>query len=138
MQKKVLIPVIAIIALVVCSIAIIMMNKPYEVITFVVDGENYSAEVVDDGALILNVRNGDESGEWEIKSVPEVLACDYFNNLDDGVEFHIIPLSEGKGDMVIHFTADDGTVEEYILTLSISRHKRTRLQIDTVVFGEYQ
>lgn len=127
---------IAIVVLLVCYILI--MTKPYKVTTFVADGENYSAEVVDDGALILNIRNRNESGEWTVESFPEMFAADYITSLDDGAELHIIPLSEGKGEMAIHFTADDGTVEKYILSLTVSRHKKIYLQIDSVSFGEYQ
>ena len=51
-------------------------------------------------------------------------------------EFHIIALNDGKGEMIFQCTNDDGTTDKYILALSISRHQKTYLQIDTVSFRE--
>lgn len=141
MKKKTLVSVaavIAVVALAVCLAVFVAMNKAYRVTTFIVDGENYEAEVVDDGTLILNVRNEGKGGEWTIASVPEIFAPDFLSNTEDGAEFHIIPLNEGKGEMAIRFTADDDTTENYLLSLTISRHKKIYLQIDTVAFGKNQ
>lgn len=137
-KKKVLMPIIVILALAASLVALIMLLKPYKVITFIADGDQYSAEVEEDGTMILNVNNGEKSGEWTIVTIPEIFAPNSFSNTDAGAEFHILPKQEGKGHMVIRFTADDGTTEDYSLTLIISRHKRKYMQIDSIVFLQYE
>ena len=99
-----------------------------------VDGENYSAVVQENAALILNLKNDDEKGEWMIASSSDFFASDFSNATETGKEFHMIPLKEGTGEMVFHYVKDDGAIEAYTLTLSISRHQKTYLQIDTVSF----
>lgn len=118
-------------------IAITEINKPYKQTTFVVDGENYTAEVLDDGSLVLNVCDEGEDGEWFVATAPEMYASDYVSETENGAEFHIIPLSEGKGDMAIHYIKEDGSIDQYILTLTISRHKKKYLQIDEIAFMAY-
>ena len=49
-------------------------------------------------------------------------------------EFHIIALNDGKGEMVFQCTNDDGRTDKYILELSISRHQKKYLQIDSISF----
>lgn len=135
MKKKTILGIIAAIVIAVCIITVLIMNISYMVTTFAIIEDNYSAEVTDDGTMIFTVNSGGRQGEWTIDLVPEMFKPDFFNNLEDGcAEFHIIPIREGKGDMAIRFTSDDGGVEQYTLTLSISRHKRRYLQIDTLSF----
>ncbi len=114
--------------------AIFAFNKPYQPTSFVADGENWSAAVENGSELILSLN--DASAEWSVASSPECFASDYNSVTENGAEFHIIALDEGKGDMVFQSTKEDGSVEEYILTLSISRHQKTYLQIDSVAFDK--
>ena len=53
---------------------------------------------------------------------------------ESGTEFHIITLNHGNGVMRFQCLLDDGSVEQYELTLSISRHQKIYLQIDSVSF----
>ena len=132
MKKKLrLIGIILIIAL---AVILSVTGKPYKPNSFVVDGENYSASVQEDASLVLNLKNDDEKGEWMIASSSDFFASDFSNATETGAEFHMIPLEEGTGEMVFHYVKDDGTIETYILTLSISRHQKTYLQIDSVSF----
>ena len=52
--------------------------------------------------------------------------------IDD--QIHIIALNHGEGVMKFQCLFDDGNVEQYELTLSISRHQKIYLQIDSVSF----
>ena len=70
-----------------------------------------------------------------IASSSDFFASDFSNATETGKEFHMIPLKEGTGEMVFHYVKDDGAIEAYTLTLSISRHQKTYLQIDTVSFA---
>ena len=132
MKKKLrLIGIILIIAL---AAILFATGKPYKPTSFVVDGENYSAVVQENAALILNLKNNDEKGEWMIASSSDFFASDFSNATETGKEFHMIPLKEGTCEMVFHYVKDDGAIEAYTLTLSISRHQKTYLQIDSVSF----
>ena len=132
MKKKLrLIGIILIIAL---AVILSVTGKPYKPNSFVVDGENYSASVQEDASLVLNLKNDDEKGEWMIASSSDFFASDFSNATETGTEFHMIPLKEGTGEVVFHYVKDDGTIETYTLTLSISRHQKTYLQIDSVSF----
>ena len=132
MKKKLrLIGIILIIAL---AAILFATGKPYKPNSFVVDGENYSASVQEDASLVLNLKNDDEKGEWMIAPSSDFFASDFSNATETGTEFHMIPLKEGTGEMVFHYVKDDGTIETYTLTLSISRHQKTYLQIDSVSF----
>ncbi len=111
-----------------------VMNKPYEPISFVVDEENFSASVSHGDTLILNLDNDNSCKKWSITSTPECCASDYSNITDTCSEFHIIAVTDGDGIMTFQSTSNDGTVENYQLSLSVSRHKKTYLQIDSVSF----
>lgn len=125
--------------LLIALVAILFMtSKPYKPTSFVVDGENYSASVQDDATLILSLGNNDEKGEWIIAETPDLFVSDYSNVTEIGREFHIIPLTDGTGEMVFHHIKDDETIETYTLTLSISRQQKTYLQIDTVSFTKHE
>jgi hypothetical protein len=125
---------IGLILIIVLAVILSVTGKPYKQTSFVVDGENYSAVVQENAALILNLKNDDEKGEWMIASSSDVFASDFSNATETGTEFHMIPLEEGTGEMVFHYVKDDGTIETYTLALSISRHQKTYLQIDSVSF----
>lgn len=138
MKKKVL---TALGALLVVTLVVVVcvVNRPYKPVSFVVDGENFSASVENGDTLILELPNHNScEDEWEIVLTPEFFASDYCNTTGDITEFHIIALKEGTGEMAFHHTQKDGTIAKYILTLSISRHQKTYLQIDEVSFGEYK
>lgn len=137
MLRRLMISIAIVITLVVIVLSAVLF-RPYKAISFVVDGENWSTAVENGGEMILNLDYFDDITDWSIELVPDFFASDYCNNGDTGKEFHIIALSEGKGDMAIHGTKKDGEVERYILSLSISRHRRTHLQIDTVSFEKYE
>ena len=133
MRKKLSV-ILTIAVIVIVAAAAIVTNQPYKPTTFSVDGENYSA-ICDDGAsLILNLNNDNNSKEWSITQTPECYASDYDVKTETVSEFHIIALSEGEGIMKFQCVNEDGTTENYELTLSISRHKKTHLQIDFVSF----
>lgn len=115
-----------------------IMNKPYNPTSFVVDGEIFSATVEDGGTLILDLDNSNEHKQWSIALESDVFVSDYHNITESIAEFHIIALNNGKGEMVFQCINDDGTTDKFILTLSISRHQRKHLQIDSVSFTEYE
>ena len=133
MKKKLLILlVLAIIVLVVA--AAVLLNRPYKPISFVADGEIFSATVDNGSTLILDLDNDSKSREWSITQTPECFASDFSTVTKNCSEFHIIALHDGKGVMEFQCVLDDGTAEDYELTLSISRHQKTYLQIDSVSF----
>ena len=133
MKKKLTIRlVLAIIVLVVA--AAILLNRPYKPTSFVADGEIFSATVENGSTLILDLDNDSKNREWLITQTPEYFTSDFSTVTENCSEFHIIALNDGKGVMVFQCVLDDGTVEDYELTLSISRHQKTCLQIDSVSF----
>ena len=133
MKKKLsIIWVIAVIVIV--AVAAIVLHQPYKPITFEVDGENYSAMCGDGGSLILDLNNDNNGKKWSITQNPECYASDYDVETETFSEFHIIALSEGKDVMEFQCVNEDGTIENYELTLSISRHKKNHLQIEFVSF----
>jgi len=133
MKKKSSI-ILAIAVIVIVAVAAIVLNQPYKPITFEVDGENYSAMCGDGGSLILDLNNDNNSKEWSITQTPECYASDYDVETETVSEFHIIALSEGEGVMKFQCVKENGTIENYELTLSISRHKKNHLQIEFVSF----
>ena len=97
----------ALILIIVVGAVVIILNIPdNQQTSFVVDGNNWSGEVV----------------------------SDYHNIAGTISEFHIIALNDGKGEMVFQCTNDDGRTDKYILELSISRHQKKYLQIDSISF----
>lgn len=133
MKKKIAI-ILVIAVIVIVAAAATVLNRPYKPITFEVDGENYSAMCGDGGSLILDLNNDNNSKEWSITQTPECYASDYDVETETVSEFHIIALSEGEGGMKFQCVKEDGTIENYELTLSISRHKKNHLQIEFVFF----
>ena len=136
MKKKLSVILLGAVITALVAVTIFALNKPYQPTSFVVDGANWSAAVENGSALTLNLNQDDESKEWSIASSPECFASDYNDITENGTEFHIIALDEGKGEMIFQSAKDDGSIEEHILTLSISRHQKTYLQIDSVAFVE--
>ena len=133
MKKKRFILFVLVLIITVGAAAIIL-TRPYKATSFVVDGDDWSAMVVDGSSVLLNLNNDSNSKEWSITLEPEAFASDYHNILENVTEFHIIALSDGADEMVFQCTKDDGSTARYILALSISRHQKTRLQIDSVSF----
>ena len=133
MKKKRFILFVLVLIITVGAAAIIL-TRPYKATSFVVDGDDWSATVVDGSSVLLNLNNDSNSKEWLITLEPEAFASDYHNILENVTEFHIIALSDGADEMVFQCTKDDGSTARYILALSISRHQKNRLQIDSVSF----
>ncbi len=133
MKKKLIILLVLAIIIVVVAAAI-LLNRPYKPTSFVADGEIFSATVENGSTLILDLDNDSKSREWSITQTPECFASDFSTVTENCSEFHIIALNDGKGVMVFQCVLDDGTVKDYELSLSISRHQKTYLQIDSVSF----
>lgn len=130
MKKKQCIFFALILIIVVGSVVIILNIPDNQQTSFVVDGNNWSGEVVNGGSLLLELNNDDNRKEWSITLKPEI----YHNIAGTISEFHIIALNDGKGEMVFQCTNDDGRTDKYILELSISRHQKKYLQIDSISF----
>jgi hypothetical protein len=113
------------------AVEFILQNKS---LSFDADGEFFSATVEGGATLLLDLDNANEDKVWSIIQETDIFASDYSTVTEDVSEFHIIALNDGKGEMVFQCVNGDGTTEEYILRLSISRHQKKFLQIDTVSF----
>lgn len=116
--------------------AALILNRPYKPTSFVVDGDHWSAAVVDGSAVLLELDHDNRSKEWSVILEPETFVSDYHTITENISEFHIIALNDGTGEMMFQCTKDDGTTDQYILSLSISRHQKTHLQIDSISFKE--
>ena len=115
----------ALILIIVVSAVVIILNIPdNQQTSFVVDGNNWSGEVLNGGSLLLELNNDDNRKEWSITLKPEIFVSDYHNIAGTISEFHIIALNDGKGEMVFQCTNDDGRTDKYILELSISRDQK--------------
>jgi len=128
------IAIITAILVIVILVAVFVINKPYKPTAFVADGEYFSATVEDGSTLLLDLDNAKEKKVWSIIKEADVFASDYNAVTENVSEFHIIAMNDGEGEMVFQCANDDGTTEEYILALSISRHQKKYLQIDSVSF----
>ena len=133
-MKKKLSLIISLVIVAVMVVVVIALSRPYKPTSFVADGEIFSATVENGSTLILDLDNDSKSREWSITQTPECFTSDFSTVTENCSEFHIIALHDGKGVMVFQCVLDDGTVEDYELTLSISRHQKTYLQIDSVSF----
>ena len=132
--KKNLVINAALMIIVIVVVYAIALSKPYQPVSFVAHGDNFSATVENGGTLILDLKNDNKHIEWSVTQSPEYYACDYSTVFESGTEFHIITLNHGEGVMRFQCSLDDGSVEQYELTLSISRHQKIYLQIDSVSF----
>ena len=125
--------------IIVCAVAAVAIAflRPYKPTSFVVDGDIFSAAVEDGATLILDLDNDSNRKKWSIIQSPEHLQCfvkDYVTVTENITEFHMIATDDGKDVMIFQSVSDDGTTENYELELTISRHKKSCLQIDTVSF----
>ena len=132
-MKKNIAIIIAILVIVIVAV-VYVINKPYKPTSFVADGENFSATVQSGDTLLLDLDNANEDKVWSIIKEADVFASDYSAVTENVSEFHIIALNDGDGEMVFQCANEDGSTEEYILALSISRHQKKYLQIDSVSF----
>ena len=136
MKKKVSAIILFIIICAVAALAIAFL-RPYKPTSFVVDGDIFSATVEDGATLILDLDNDSNRKKWSIIQTPERLQCfvkDYITVTENVTEFHIIAADDGRGVMTFQSVSDDGKTENYELELTISRHKKSCLQIDAVSF----
>lgn len=125
-MKKKHFTILALVLIIVVGVSILILNRnrPYKPTSFVVDGSS----------ILLELNNN--SKEWSIILEPETFVSDYHNITENISEFHIIALNDGEGEMVFQCTKDDGSTAQYILALSISRHQKIHLQIDSLSFKE--
>ena len=133
-MKKKNVAIIMFILVIAILAVVFKINKPYQPMSFVADGENFSATVESGATLLLDLDNANENKVWSIIREADIFASDYNTVTENVSEFHIIALNDGKGEMLFQCENDDGTTEEYILGLSISRHQKKFLQIDSVSF----
>lgn len=130
--KKIICALVAV--LIVCVGLLVYTNRPYKAISFVLDGAGYSAEVINGDTLLLQLDNEKGNKEWFSVMAPEFYTCVSMDEKEEYTEFRIRALSDGNGDMGFLCIENDGTKESFVLNLSISRHQKNFLQIDTVAF----
>ena len=133
MKKKNIAIIMSILVIAILAV-VFVINKPYKPMSFVADGENFSATVEGGDTLLLDLDNANEDKVWSIIQEADIFASDYNTVTENVSEFHIIALNDGKGEMVFQCVNDDGVTEDYTLALSISRHQEKFLQIDSVSF----
>lgn len=121
--------------LTVCSGFLLYTNRAYKPLSFVANGDGYRAEVINGDTLLLQLNNKNNAIEWFSVMAPEFYRCVYMDVTDEYTEFCIKALSEGTGDMGFLCINNDGSKENYVLNLSVSRHNNC-LQIDAVEFVE--
>ena len=126
-KKQFTILALVLVVIVVVAALILNSNRPYKPTSFVVDGDNWSATVVDGSSIRLELNNN--SKEWSIISEQETFVSDFHTITENISEFHIIAFNDGEGEMVFQCTKDDGSTAQYILALSISRHQKIHLQM---------
>lgn len=132
-RKKIFFGIVTVVIIAAAAI-LFAVNRPYQPVSFVADGDGYSASVENGSTLILTLDNADGSRTWSVVSSPACAASDFDTVTEAGAEFHILALDDGDGVMIFQCAAADGSTGEYQLALSISRHKKTALQIDSVSF----
>ena len=114
-KKQFTILALVLVVIVVVAALILNSNRLYKPTSFVVDGDNWSATVVDGSSIRLELNNN--SKEWSIISEPETFVSDFHTITENISEFHIIALNDGEGEMVFQCTKDDGSIAQYILEL---------------------
>ena len=134
--------------LAVAVIVLAVTNRGYSGESFALDGEGWSAEVTGDEMTLDLPSNPSTGYSWVVTEKPKVFATDSNQFIAEtgeevlagagGVtQFHIAALKEGVGTMTLQYKQDweggqvDGT---YDLTLTVSRHHKKYLQIDSVKF----
>ena len=133
------------------AIAVIVLavtNRGYVGENFTTDGEGWSAEVTGDEMTLDLPSNPSTGYSWVVTEKTKVFATDSNQFIAETGEevlagaggitqFHIAALKEGVGTMTLQYKQDweggqvDGT---YDLTLTVSRHHKKYLQIDSVKF----
>ncbi|MCD8082731.1 MAG: protease inhibitor I42 family protein [Clostridiales bacterium] len=116
--------------------------------SYTVEGEHFSAQVINGGELILDLPSNATTGyTWVITREPDCFASDYDTYIESGnddrlvgvggiSEFHIIVLKDGEGTMEFQYKRNwEGgeTAGTYELTLTISD-----LQIKSVSFEQVE
>lgn len=134
--------------LAVAVIVLAVTNRGYVGENFTADGEGWSAEVTGDEMTLDLPSNPSTGYSWVVTEKTKVFATDSNQFIAEtgeevlagagGVtQFHIAALKEGVGTMTLQYKQDweggqvDGT---YDLTLTVSRHHKKYLQIDSVKF----
>ena len=134
--------------LAVAVIVLAVTNRGYVGENFTTDGEGWSAEVTGDEMTLDLPSNPSTGYSWVVTEKTKVFATDSNQFIAETGEevlagaggitqFHIAALKEGVGTMTLQYKQDweggqvDGT---YDLTLTVSRHHKKYLQIDSVKF----
>jgi predicted secreted protein len=134
--------------LAVAVIVLAVTNRGYAGESFALDGEGWSAEVTGDEMTLDLPSNPSTGYSWVVTEKTKVFATDSNQFIaetgeevragDGGItQFHIAALKEGVGTMTLQYKQDweggevDGTDD---LTLTVSRHHKKYLQIDSVKF----
>lgn len=149
-EKKLAIGLGILVFLLAIAMIVLLINyHPRSRVSFVVDGTNFSAEVIDGDELILTVPSNPTTGyTWVITEKASTFASDYNNYVPDEnteglvgtggqTEFHIMALKEGQDTMTLQYKQDweGGNVDStYELTLDISKQNKKYLQIEDVKF----
>ncbi len=149
MKKKVAILIILIFVSVLAGIIYFVtygMNKPT---SYVVDGTDFSAEVINGRELILSLPSNATTGySWVIVDEPDNFTSDYNTYIEDGggegrvgvggnTQFRIVALSEGSGTMTFQYKRnwEGGEIEgTYELSLEIIKSNKDYLQIEAISF----
>ena len=74
-KKQFTILALVLVVVVVVAALILNRNRPYKPTSFVADGDNWSATVVDGSSIRLELNNN--SKEWSIISEPETFVSDF-------------------------------------------------------------
>ena len=134
--------------LAIAVIVLAVMNRGYVGESFALDGEGWSANVTGDEMTLDLPSNPSTGYSWVVTEKTKVFATDDNQFIAENGEevlagaggitqFHIAALKEGVGTMTLQYKQDweggqvDGT---YDLTLTVSRHHKKYLQIDSVRF----
>lgn len=134
--------------LAIAVIVLAVMNRGYVGESFALDGEGWSANVTGDEMTLDLPSNPSTGYSWVVTEKTKVFATDSNQFIAETGEevlagaggitqFHIAALKEGVGTMTLQYKQDweggqvDGT---YDLTLTVSRHHKKYLQIDSVKF----
>lgn len=130
MKIKVIISAVCVFVLIlVVSVCVIYYSaKPT---SYVIDGTNYSASVVNGNSMTLTLNN--DGGEWSIADHAVRFSTEYGIAGSETTTFRIIALYSGSDHMRFRYRSKNGSSQTYQLSLKISRHKGF-VQIDDVNF----
>ena len=79
--KKIICTLLAV--LIVCLGLLVYTNRPYKAISFVLDGDGYSAEVINGDTLLLQLDNAKGDKEWFSVMAPEFYTCVSMNETEE-------------------------------------------------------